>query len=139
MNIANLTFDPLIPLPALAGLAAFALLFLALALWRRLAGWWLRGLAALAVLGALANPALQEEDRAPLTDIVIAVVDESASQKVNDRPDQSAAALARVEAEVAAMENTELRVIRLSDGEGDTGTQAMTALSEALRSSAKKP
>jgi hypothetical protein len=132
MNIANLTFDPLVPLPALLGLAVFALLFLALALWRKLAGWWLRGLAALAVLAALANPALQEEDRAPLSDIVIAVVDESASQKVSDRADQSAAALERVQAEVAAMENTELRVIRLGDGEGDAGTQAMTALSEAL-------
>jgi hypothetical protein len=128
----SVIFDPLLPWPVLAVLAALAALFVALALWRGLSGWWLRALSAVVVLAALANPALQEEDRAPLTDIVIAVVDESASQRISDRPSQSAAALAGVEAEVAALPNTELRVVRLGDGEGDGGTQLMTALSEAL-------
>ena len=129
---ASFIFDPLIPLPVLAALAALALLFVGFATWRRLSGWWLRGLSAAVLLTALANPSLQEENRAPLSDIVIAVVDESASQSVSDRPAQVAEALSSVQAEIAALDNTELRVIRLGDAPGDGGTQAMTALSEAL-------
>ncbi|NUB44295.1 hypothetical protein GEU84_007865 [Fertoebacter nigrum] len=125
-------FDPLLPWVVLGVLAVLGALMLAFAIWRGLSGWWLRGLSLAVLLLALANPALQEEDRQPLTDIVIAVVDDSASQRIGDRPDQAAAALARVEAEVASLENTELRVVRLGDAEGDGGTELMTALAEAL-------
>ncbi len=128
----QIILDPLVPwvvLWALAGLAAFGTV---IALVRRLSGWWLRALAAIALLVAVANPSLQQEDRQPLTDIVIAVVDESASQRVSDRADQSAAALANLEAEVAALGNTELRIVKIGDDAGDGGTLLMTALSEAL-------
>ena len=128
----TLILDPLIPLLPLYILAGAAVLILGFGLWRGLSGWWLRGLAAMAFLAAIANPALQREDRAPLSDIVIAVVDESASQRIKTRPEQAEAALARVQAEVAALDNTELRIVRLGDGEGDAGTQLLTALSEAI-------
>ncbi|MBV0913077.1 hypothetical protein [Anianabacter salinae] len=128
----SIVFDPLLPLLLVGGLAVLAALFVGAALWRGLTGWWLRGLAALALVAALANPSLQTEDRAPLTDIVIAVVDESASQRIAGRPDQSAAALASVERQIAAMENTELRVVRLGDAQGDEGTLLMAALAEAM-------
>ncbi|SEM77473.1 hypothetical protein SAMN05216227_1002109 [Pseudorhodobacter antarcticus] len=130
--MTNLIFDPLIPLAALYTLAGFALAITAYALWRGLSGWALRGLGSIALLAALANPAFQREDREPLSDIVIAVVDESASQRIGTRPDQSATALARVQAEIAALPNTELRILRLGDGDGDTGTQLMTALAEGI-------
>ncbi|PTE19954.1 hypothetical protein C5F48_20150 [Cereibacter changlensis JA139] len=128
----TVVFDPFLPWPVLYALGAVALVMLGLAIWRGLSGWWLRGLSLAVLLLALANPALQEEDRAPLSDIVIAVVDESASQRIGDRPAQTAEALAAVGAEVAALENTELRVVRLADAPEDGGTQLMTALSEAL-------
>ena len=126
--------DPLIPMVALFVAALLAAVAVAMAVWRRLPGWWLRGLAGLALLAALANPSLQQEDRDALSDIVIAVVDESASQRIADRPDQTAAALANLEAEIERQENTELRVVTVgdSDVEGDSGTLLMTALSEAL-------
>ena len=132
MMTGTLILDPLLPLVllyALAGLAAFAV---GLAIWRRLPGWWLRGLAGLALLAALANPAIQQEDREPLTDIIVMVVDQSASQRIGDRPAQNAAAVANIEAELARQPNTELRTVTLRDGEADTGTALMTALSEAL-------
>ncbi|MBC7142169.1 MAG: hypothetical protein H5U18_08430 [Rhodobacteraceae bacterium] len=128
----QVVFDPLLPWPLIWGMAALALAFTGVALWRRFAGWWLRALAALALLAAVAQPSLQHEDRRPLSDIVILVVDESASQKVSDRAEQTAAAVARVEAEVAALPDTELRKITLGDGAEDAGTLAMTALSQAL-------
>ncbi len=130
--IGNIILDPLVPLTVLYGLAVLAAVGFIFAVWRRLLGWALRGLAAIVILGAIANPSLQQEDRAQLSDIVIAVVDESASQRISDRPDQTAAALANLQAEVARRPNTELRTLTLGDGIDDAGTELMTALSEAL-------
>ena len=128
----TLVFDPLLPWLVLYAATGLAVLGIMVALWRGLAGWWLRGLTAAVLLLAIANPSLQKEDRAPLSDIVLAVVDDSASQRIGDRPSQTAAALAAVQAEVAALPNTELRVVRLGDAPGDEGTLLMTALAEAL-------
>lgn len=125
-------FDPLIPLPLIWGLGALALVLLAFAIWRGLRGWPLRGLAMLALGLALVNPSLQEENRKPLSDIILAVVDDSASQRLADRPAQTEAALARLGSAVAGLENTELRVIRFADGAKDAGSLAMTALAEAI-------
>ncbi|MEJ6397425.1 hypothetical protein [Yoonia sp. 208BN28-4] len=128
----TLLFDPLIPLVALYVVCGLVVLGIGLAVWRRLPGWWLRGLAGFALLAALANPSLQQEDQEPLSDIVMLIVDESASQRIADRPDQNAAAIANITSEVARLDNTELRIVTLGDGEGDTGTTLMTSLSEAL-------
>ncbi|MBU9697078.1 glutamine amidotransferase [Rhodobacteraceae bacterium HSP-20] len=129
---ASVILAPLVPVVVLWVLAGLAVAFVALALWRGLAGWWLRGLTACALLAALANPSLQEEERAPLSDIVLLVVDESSSQRLGDRAAQTAEAVAAIEAKVAGMENTELRVVRFGDGPEDAGSLAMTALAEAL-------
>ena len=129
---ASMVFAPLVGWPMIAAFAGLTLALLALALWRGLPGWWLRGLGLVALLGALANPALQEEERANLSDIVILVVDESASQGLGDRTAQTAAAVAAIEAEVAGLPNTELRIHRVGDGEEDAGTLALTVLAEAL-------
>jgi hypothetical protein len=128
----SIVLDPLVAWPILWALLAFAVVLLAIALWRGLGGWWLRGLTALVLLTAIANPALQDEDRGTLSDIVLLVIDESASQKLGTRSAQTAGAIAAVTAEVTAMENTELRVIRFADGADDAGSLAMTALAEAL-------
>jgi hypothetical protein len=129
---ASLIFAPLVGWPVILGLTIAALMLVGIALWRGLSGWWLRALAFAALLMALANPALQEEERANLSDIVIVIVDESASQGLGDRSAQTADALAAVEAEVAALPGTELRIHRLGDGEEDAGTLALTALNQAL-------
>ncbi|OSP56565.1 hypothetical protein [Pseudoruegeria sp. SK021] len=128
----EILLSPLINPMLLAALAGGMALVTGFALWRRLSGWWLRGFGAVVLLLALANPSLQTENRAPLSDIVIAVVDDSASQRIGGRPDQSAAALARIEAEVAGLPNTELRVVRVGDAPGNEGTLLMSALAEAL-------
>ncbi|WP_095588414.1 hypothetical protein [Actibacterium ureilyticum] len=125
-------FDPILSLVVLAVLAGLLLAVIGFALWRGLSGWSLRALAGLVLLAALANPSLQREDRTPLSDIVVVVVDDSASQRLSDRTDQTAAALERVEAQIAAMDNTDLRVVRVGDAEGDGGTLLMGALTEAL-------
>jgi hypothetical protein len=128
----TLIVDPLVPLWLVAVLGALAVALVGVAVWRGLAGWWLRGPALAALVAALLNPSLQEEDRAALPDIVIAVVDESASQRIGTRPAQAGAALAALAAEIAALPATELRVVRVGDAEGDGGSRVMTALAEAV-------
>jgi hypothetical protein len=128
----TIVFDPLLPLPLLAALAALAVLGILLALWRGLAGWALRGLAALVVLGALAGPVFRQEDRAPLTDIVLLVDDRSASQALADRPAQTDAAVQALESRLAARPNTEVRRVTVPDGADNAGTELMAAVSEAL-------
>jgi len=130
--MSSVVFAPLLPWIAVWVLAGFAAVLLGFALWRGLAGWALRALAAGVLVMALTNPSLQEEDREPLNDIVLLIVDESSSQGLADRPAQIETAVARIEAEVAALENTELRIMRFADGAEDAGSLAMTALAEAL-------
>ena len=132
METGTIIFDPLVPWPVLWAAIAFAVVFAGIAVWRGLSGWWLRGLALGVLLLAIANPALQIEERETLTDIVILVVDESASQQVDVRPDQIAEAVADVEARIAGLANTELRIVRLGDSEGNRGTLLMEALTNAL-------
>jgi len=129
---AQAIFDPLLPWPVLFAALALAAVVVGFSGWRGLSGWWLRGLAALALGLGIANPSLQSEERDALSDIVIALVDETASQRISDRPDQTDAALAGLEAAIARRENTELRVIRVPDGAGDEGTRLLTTLSQAL-------
>ncbi|HQU67988.1 MAG TPA: hypothetical protein PLI43_07290 [Albidovulum sp.] len=130
--IGQVVFDPLLPWPVLWAGAALAAALILLGIWRGLSGWWLRALAAIAVLAAVAQPSLQSEERRSLSDIVLLIVDESASQKISDRAEQTAKAVAGIEAAVAALPNTELRKVTVADGIDDTGTLVMTALSQAL-------
>jgi hypothetical protein len=131
MSAASIIFAPLFGWPILWTAAGIIALLIAFGAWRGLKGWPLRALGALALLAALAGPSLQTEERAPLGDIFLAVVDESASQGLSDRAGQSEAALAALERETAA-KGLDLRVTRLGDGEDNRGTLALTALSQAL-------
>jgi hypothetical protein len=126
----TIVFDPLLPVPLLAGLGVIVAAFLLLAIWRRLAGWWLRALAALVLFTALAGPSIREEDRAPVSNIALVVWDESASNRIDDRPEQAQALEANLRAELDALgDNLEVRETTVIDG-GDDGTQLLAALSE---------
>jgi hypothetical protein len=88
-------------LPILYGLAALTSLIVAVSIWRGLRGWPYRLAAGAVLLAALLNPSLQNEDREPLSDIVLVVTDASASQDLSDRPGQTESPLAELEAEIA--------------------------------------
>ncbi|MDE9449853.1 hypothetical protein J3R80_05130 [Aliiroseovarius sp. Z3] len=135
MNASGLIFSPGLPWLVIGVLAVLSLVALGLAVWRGLSGWALRAVAALAVLTALAGPSLQQEDRDPLADILLAVVDDSASQGLSDRPDQNAAALASLEAQVAGRPGLDLTTRRLSefaDPATPDGTHLMRAITAAM-------
>ncbi len=132
METGTIIFDPLLPWPSLWAGVLLGVFFVAIATLRGLSGWWLRGLAFAVLLLAIANPSLQTEERDPLTDIVILLVDESASQQIADRPDQVAQAIAQVAAEIERLPNAELRVVQLGDSDDNQGTLLMEALTKAM-------
>lgn len=125
-------FDPMIPWPILIVVGVLSLAGVVLALWRGLSGWALRGLATLVLLAALSGPVYQIEDRAPLTDIVIMLEDESASQGLSDRSQQTTEAADALAIAIERRDNTELRRITVPDGDGDAGTQLMQTLADVL-------
>jgi hypothetical protein len=88
---------------------ALAALIVGFALWRGLSGWPCAAAAGLPPGRALAQPVLQVEDRAPLSDIVLMVVDQRQPALVGP-PDQTAEAADTLEAEVAASEHRGARV-----------------------------
>jgi len=128
---AQITFDPFLGWPLLAILAAAAVLVVALSVWRGLAGWWLRALGLAAVLAALANPALQSEERSTLDDVVLILRDDSGSNRLAGREAQTDAAQAHLEGRLAAM-GVDRRLASVPDGPDDSGTRLMEALNTAL-------
>ncbi|MDQ7081459.1 MAG: hypothetical protein Q9M41_12410 [Paracoccaceae bacterium] len=131
--ITDIQFSPLVPLVLVATLAAVSLVLILLALWRRLPGWWLRALASILLLVAIANPSLRQEQRKPLSDIVFVVVDRSSSQQIAGRPDQTDSALAALKEKLGRIGNVDVRTVIVGDAppDSDAGTLAMTALARA--------
>ncbi len=128
----DILFDPLLPPGLIWAIGAIAFGAVVFAAWRRLVGWALRGAAVLVVIGALLNPSLQHETRAPLPDIVVVIHDDTASQNLPGRAQQSAAALVALRRQVEARGNTELREVILPDDPGNGGTLLAAGILSAL-------
>ena len=125
-------FDPLVPVWLIAALSVMAVAGLALAARRGLAGWVLRALAALVLIAALSGPSYRQEDRDPLSDIVLLVEDRSASQRLADRAETTATAADALAARIAALENTDVRRLTVGDAPDNRGSLVMGAVAEAL-------
>jgi hypothetical protein len=127
---ATLHLAPVLPWPWLAGLAAACAAAAGLALLRRARGAWLRLVVFGVVLAALANPRLVVQDRQPLPDVALLVVDDSPSQQVGTRPAETEAALAALRERLAHLPDLEVRVART--GGGEQGTRLFDAVDRAL-------
>ncbi|MDA9899111.1 hypothetical protein N9D97_00340 [Planktomarina temperata] len=136
MRLDALLFDPLLPLWLMVALALAVLGALALAAFRRLAGWPYRGFTVICVFLALLNPSLKTEERQAEADIVLVVVDRSSSQRLSDRGAQTEAALAHVTAQLVDRPGTEMRLVEVADAAGPGGSEVMTALAQALSETA---
>ncbi|MEL7543050.1 MAG: hypothetical protein AAGJ70_04675 [Pseudomonadota bacterium] len=130
----SVVFAPYLPWPALIALGVLALAIVGLFAWQRRAGTVLRLVGLAAVLGALANPTLKQEERQFLSNIAVVVVDVSASQSIADRRAQSAAARAAVEAQLKGIKNLEVRVVEAAatQDDGKAGTQLFAELETTL-------
>jgi hypothetical protein len=131
----SLSFSPLVPLPLLAGFAVIAVALVLPGLLRRMRGGWLRAIALVALLLALANPVLLNEDREPLPTVVALVVDKSASQSLDGRDKTTAAAEAEMKTELSAFHAIEVRTVEAGGSTGGApvdGTKLFGPLSTAL-------
>ena len=125
----------LLPWPLFGALAAAAVAVVALALWRRARGTWWRALGLTVLLLALANPTLVAEQREPLDDVALVLIDESPSQDIAPRPAQSEAALGHLLDSLGGLKGTEVRVLRAGKGAvavEEDGTRLFGALRRAL-------
>ena len=129
----SITFAPWFPWWTIGVLAATAGLLTLYGLYRGVRGAWIR-LGAWALLAmALANPSLLQEEREPLKTIVVLVVDESDSQKLDGRDGQTAAARLALRELIGRFPQFEIREISARNGGAETG-DASTALFTALKS-----
>ena len=114
MTNLSLDFAPILPLPwLLAAGAAVGLLLIIMGL-RRTRGTAFRALALLAVLAALANPALREEQRESLGNIAIVMMDESTSQTLAERPEQAKAIRKELETKLGRIANLDVKWVTSS-------------------------
>ncbi|MEQ1652212.1 MAG: hypothetical protein ABL897_06980 [Hyphomicrobium sp.] len=134
----SIDFAPLLPGPFLWVLVLVALALVALLLWRRSRGAWLRLAALAAMLAALFHPTLREEERENLANVAIVVLDESTSQKLAGRPEQTAAIKADLEAKFAKIPNLQIKWVsgaKPSDT-SPAGTNLFADLNAALTDTA---
>ncbi|MDA7947026.1 MAG: hypothetical protein MPJ78_06075 [Hyphomicrobiaceae bacterium] len=127
-------FSPLLPLQVLYVLGGLGLLLSVLLLWTRTRGALLRIGALTLLLLALANPSLRQEDREPLSNIAVVVMDKSASQRFAGREDAGEAVRAQLADKLTAVEDLELRWITapLTGGGDRDGTMLFGDLSKTL-------
>jgi hypothetical protein len=128
----SLSFGPLVPWPLLAGLAAFGLLALAATWWTRARGALWRTIAVAGLLLALLNPTAVFEQRQPLPDVAVIVVDESTSQSIGERRARTDAAVEHLKARFAQHKDVETRIVRTSGAAGGDGTRLFGAVERAL-------
>jgi hypothetical protein len=137
MTLENLAvaWAPFLPWYAIAGFAVLATVFLGYGWLRRARGMGWRAAAFAILLLALANPSAVIEDRVPLDDIGLVLVDQSPSQTLGERRAQSEAALAALEREAKGLKHFELRVVRTTGqnpSARDSGTELFKALDRSL-------
>ncbi|MTI43586.1 hypothetical protein JM93_02809 [Roseibium hamelinense] len=130
--IWSIAFDPLVPVWALLAAGAAIALIVALTGFLRLRGWLLRGLAMGLVALALANPAIEREDREPLSSVVAVVVDRSQSQKLSDRTQMTDMALTSLQERVEALPGFEMRVLEARNAGNGDGTTLFNDLANGL-------
>src|SRR5689334_6925070 len=126
---------PLLPWWAIAALAGIAVLVLAIGAWRRARGVFWRAAVLAILLTILVAPSLVQEKRAKLRDVVVVVVDESASQGIGERRTVSEKVLEMLRDRFGNERDLDVRIVRAGQnqpGSADDGTRLFTALSRSL-------
>ena len=134
MSSWSIDFSPMIPGPVFWAAAAVALALVVFLLVRRSRGALLRALSLAALLLALANPTLRQEERESLSNVAIVVIDESLSQSIAGRPEQTAAIRQELEKKLGGIPNLQVRWVDSSKptGEAASGTNLFADLNSAL-------
>ncbi|MEM8590421.1 MAG: hypothetical protein AAGG65_20360 [Pseudomonadota bacterium] len=132
IDVTRIAIAPMLPYWLLAVLYGCALLVFVFAVWRRARGLVWRGLSFLALGALLLNPSLVDEQREPIDDIAVVVVDRSPSQRIHTRTETTDEALAHVRQRLEAIDDLDVRFV--DTGGGSSGLQEETRLYSALES-----
>ena len=130
----SIDFAPVLPAPVFWVAGAIAIALVGYLLLRGSRGALLRAAALAALIAALANPTLRQEERESLSNVAIVIIDESASQTLGQRPKQTAAVKADLEAKLANIPNLTVKWVSAS-ASSDTsspGTHLFADLNRAL-------
>ncbi len=131
----NIVFSPLVPGAFIWLVLALAVLTTLYSVWSGLRGAIMRGAALGFILLALANPSILEEEREPINDVAVIVVDNSPSQNLGNRPAVTQATLEKIQENIARYGDLEVRIIddttRRADGSSD-GTNLFGTLEKSL-------
>src|ERR1700759_1604852 len=129
----GIAFTPLIPSLVLWAALAAIVVVAVLLLVGRARGVWLRLLALVLLLLALANPSFTREEREPLSSVAAVVVDKSPSQNFGDRENETARARQALVDNLKKIPGLEVRVVEAGQADGETdGTKLFGAVSSAL-------
>ena len=134
MKSWSIEYAPLVSPAVLWAAVGLGCVLIALFFLRRTRGAWPRSAALATFLLALLNPTLKEQERENLGNIAVVIVDESASQLLEKRPEQTAAIRADLEAKLAKIKGLEVKWVSAGKpGEdGTSGTNLFAALNKAL-------
>ncbi len=80
----------------------------------------------------LANPSLVVENREGLRDVAVVIVDDSASQNLEERRKRSDEALEQVRQQIQRLGNVDLRIVRAGADGNEDGTRLFGTLERAL-------
>ncbi len=128
----SVDFSPLIPIWLIVALAVAGLALAAMAVTNRIAAAWLRAIAVGAMTIALLNPVIIAEDREPLPTTVALVVDQSASQNLENRAAVTEAAAAALTERLQALGGIDVRTITVRQIGGADGTELFAAVNAGL-------
>ena len=129
----NVALAPQLPIWLIALIAVPGGLLALFGLWQGLRGAWLRAFAWVVLAAALLNPAVLIEDRERLKSVVAVVIDESGSQKLDGRPEQTQAIRDALVERFGRRDAFEIREVVAGDALTQT-TDVSTALFRALSS-----
>ncbi len=134
MSNLSLTFAPWFSWQIIAAILTLAGLLCVYGLYRRLRGSILRLLAVSSLGLALANPSILQEERAPLKTVIALVVDQTDSQKLDGRKEQTDQAHEQIKQLIKRFDNFELReVVTKNNNVDETSTALFSALKSALQ------
>jgi hypothetical protein len=135
-SAVSVAFDPLLGWTVLAVLGGIGLVLVLLGLRAGARGTLWRLGSLIVVLAALSNPSLVEEQRKPIADVALVVVDDSDSMAIGDRRQQVQAARETLKRKLGQQEGLEVREAVLPPAHIQLGSERPggTRLIETMRS-----
>lgn len=134
----QISFSPLVSNGLLTVAIVLAVTLIIVSLWRRGAGAWWRIIAYAALVVALLNPAALREDREPVTDVAVLVVDRSQSNTLKDRTSLTDATADALRTSLEAETGLDVREVDVTDALSMTqtsdsgGTQLFSVIESAI-------